>query len=134
AWPRPFGGVSCDGLSPPVNVAATEVPKRDAIAVLGRFTPFKRQLDLVRVFRERVASHLPGWELVCVGTVGKSAEDQEYFREVQSAAAGAPVRLLTDVPTAEVRRVLGGAKVFWHAAGFGIDPQREPHRLEHFGI
>jgi glycosyltransferase involved in cell wall biosynthesis len=30
--------------------------------------------------------------------------------------------------------VLAGAKVFWHAAGFGVDPLAEPHRLEHFGI
>jgi glycosyltransferase involved in cell wall biosynthesis len=130
-WVRAYWGAACGVLHPPVTVDVPAGPKRDVIAALGRFTPFKRQLDLVRAFRETVSPRLPGWELVCLGTVG--ATDAAYFREVQAAAGGA-VRLVTDAPATEVRRVLGGARVFWHAAGFGVDPHAEPHRLEHFGI
>jgi glycosyltransferase involved in cell wall biosynthesis len=127
-------GVECSVVYPPVRTDGfPEVPKRDTIAAVGRFAPIKRQLDLVKAFRERVAPRLPGWELVCVGTVGPP-EERDYFREVEAAAVGAPVRLLTDASTADLRRVLAGAKVFWHAAGFGVDPLAEPHRLEHFGI
>src|SRR5581483_9066529 len=133
-WTRERWGVACEVLYPPVRVDVPGGPKRDVIAVVGRFTPMKRQAELVRVFRERVAPKLPGWELVCVGTVGGTPEEQEYFREVVSAAAGGPVRLVTDAPAGELRRVLAEAKVFWHAAGFGIDPRAEPHRLEHFGL
>lgn len=133
-WARDRWGIDCDVLYPPVQVDVPCGPKRDAVAVLGRFTPVKRQAELVRAFRERVAPRFPGWELVCVGTVGKAAEDGEYYREVESAAAGGPVRLVTDAAVAEVRRVLAEAKVFWHAAGFGVDPNTEPERLEHFGM
>jgi glycosyltransferase involved in cell wall biosynthesis len=133
-WTRQRWGVACDVLYPPVQLDVPDGPKRDTIAVLGRFTPMKQQAELVRAFRECVAPKLPGWELVCVGTVGKASVDQEYFREVESAAAGGPVRLVTDAAVADLRRVLAEAKVFWHAAGFGIDPQTEPERLEHFGM
>jgi glycosyltransferase involved in cell wall biosynthesis len=133
-WTRERWGVACDVLYPPVQVDVPDGPKRDVIAVLGRFTRMKRQAELVRVFRERVAPKLPGWELVCVGTVGKAPQEQEYYREVESAAAGGPVRLMTDAAVAELRRVLAEANVFWHAAGFGTDPQTEPERLEHFGM
>jgi glycosyltransferase involved in cell wall biosynthesis len=61
-------------------------------------------------------------------------EEQDYFRAVEAAAASGPVRLVTDAPVADLRRVLAGARVFWHAAGFGVDPQAEPERLEHFGM
>ena len=70
-WTRAYWGAACDVLHPPVNVTVPDGPKRDVIAALGRFTPFKRQLDLVRAFRDRVSPRLPGWELVCVGTVGQ---------------------------------------------------------------
>jgi glycosyltransferase involved in cell wall biosynthesis len=133
-WTRERWGVACDVLYPPVQVDVPDGPKRDAIAVVGRFTRMKRQAELVRAFHERVAPKLPGWELVCVGTVGKTPQEQEYYREVEAAAAGGPVRLMTDAVVAELRRVLAGAKVFWHAAGFGIDPHTEPDRLEHFGM
>lgn len=133
-WTRERWGVACDVLHPPVQTEVPDGPKRDAIAVVGRFTPMKRQAELVRAFRERVALKLPGWELVCVGTVGQTPADQEYFREVESIAAGGPVRLVTDAAVADLRRVLAEAKVFWHAAGFGIDPHAEPERLEHFGM
>jgi glycosyltransferase involved in cell wall biosynthesis len=133
-WTRERWGVACDVLCPPVHVDVPDGPKRDTIAVVGRFTAMKRQAELVRTFRERVAPRLPGWELVCVGMVGKTPEEQEYFHEVESAAAGGPVRLVTDAAVADLRRVLAEAKVFWHAAGFGIDPRAEPERLEHFGM
>lgn len=133
-WARDRWGIDCGVLYPPIAVDVPHGPKRNTVAVLGRFTPMKRQAELVRAFRERVAPRFPGWELVCVGTVGNAPDDGEYFREVEAAAGGGPVKLVTDAPAAEVRRVLAEAKVFWHAAGFGVDPRAEPERLEHFGM
>ena len=33
-----------------------------------------------------------------------------------------------------VRRLLAEASIYWHAGGFGEDPERHPERFEHFGI
>ena len=34
----------------------------------------------------------------------------------------------------KVRRLLAEASIYWHAGGFGEDPDRHPERFEHFGI
>jgi len=125
-------GVPCGVLYPPVEVDRPHGPKGKVIAVLGRFTPMKAQAEIVRAFRGRERTDLQGWELVCAGTVG--AGDDGYFREVREAAAGGAVTLLPDAPAEAVRDLLARAAVFWHAAGLGVDPAAEPHRLEHFGI
>jgi glycosyltransferase involved in cell wall biosynthesis len=67
--------------------------------------------------------------------VGGCAEpDRPYLERVQEAAEGLPVHLHVDAPGPEVRDLYGRASIYWHATGFGEDPEAEPGRLEHFGI
>src|SRR5262249_31528603 len=47
-WTRERWGVACDVLHPPVRIDVADGPKRDAVAVLGRFTPMKCQAELVQ--------------------------------------------------------------------------------------
>jgi glycosyltransferase involved in cell wall biosynthesis len=93
----------------------------------------KGQVEIIRAFRKRELTDLHGWQLVCVGTVGKWG-DNGYFQEMRAAAEGGAVTLMPDARMNDVRNVLARASVFWHAAGLGVDPSAEPHRLEHFGI
>ena len=133
-WCERYWGSDWGVLYPPVRTDFPTRPKCDAVVVLGRFTRRKQQLDAVRVFRDRVAPHAPGWELVCVGSVGKDAEDREYYREVETAAASAPIRLVADASAEQLREELARAKVFWHPAGIGRPADVDPFQLEHFGI
>jgi glycosyltransferase involved in cell wall biosynthesis len=130
---RDHWGVAGEVVYPPVKVDVTTRPKANVIAVLGRFTPMKRQLDLVRAFADRAATDFRGWELVCAGTVGKEASEQDYFRRVREAA-GSAVTLLPDAPREAVADLLRRAAVFWHAAGLGVDESAQPHLAEHFGM
>jgi glycosyltransferase involved in cell wall biosynthesis len=92
----------------------------------------KQQLETVRAFAD-VSSRLPGWELWCVGGLG--ADDEHYFAEVTALANSVPgVRLSPNATRAEVEQALAVARVFWHLVGLGVDEQKEPWRLEHFGI
>lgn len=134
-WTDRYWSVGTDVLYPPVVLpGGPPAAPRDRIVVLGRFTAPKRQADLVRLFRERVAPRLPGWELVCVGSVGSAPADREYFDRVQAAAAGGPVRLVTDATRAELWAELSAGKLFWHAVGLGADADPDPFAAEHFGI
>ena len=44
------------------------------------------------------------------------------------------VELHVDAPGDELRALYAKASVYWQATGLGEDPDRDPDRLEHFGI
>ena len=39
-----------------------------------------------------------------------------------------------DVPGPELRELFQAAAIFWHAKGYGVDPDVNPEHMEHFGI
>jgi glycosyltransferase involved in cell wall biosynthesis len=45
-----------------------------------------------------------------------------------------PIRFHPNAPPEQVRDLLMRASVYWHAAGFAIDPRLRPDVCEHFGI
>jgi glycosyltransferase involved in cell wall biosynthesis len=49
-------------------------------------------------------------------------------------ASGYPIRLHPDCPRAELEALYQRAAIYWHAAGYGADPDTEPEALEHFGM
>ncbi len=119
-------------LHPPVEPVAPR-PKRPWILAVGRFTGggrSKRQLEMVDVFRSLGEEVHRRWELHLAGFV----EDAAYLAEVRARATDLPVRFHPHATRPELERLYGESSLFWHACGLGIDEQREPHRVEHFGI
>jgi glycosyltransferase involved in cell wall biosynthesis len=132
-WAKARWGVECEVVPPPALNDARPAEKENLIAVVGRFHPSKQQDQVIRAFR-RVADRLPGWELICLGGLADDAEGRDYFRRLQEAAAGAPVRLVPNASRGLLQEVLGRAKLFCHAMGAGNDEQRTPEWSEHFGL
>ncbi len=131
-WIRRYWGVDARVIHPPVGEVEPG-EKRPWILGVGRFTAGgrdKRQRELVQAFRRLCDRGLRGWQLHLAGLV----EDRSTFERVRSEAEGYPVVLHGDASYEELARLYAGASVFWHAVGLGVDPEREPHRLEHFGI
>jgi glycosyltransferase involved in cell wall biosynthesis len=125
-----------DVVSPPVLLRHPG-PKRNIILSVGRFFASqrghsKRQLDMVRAFRDLVAGGLTGWELHLVG--GCEAEDRSYVDDVERLAKDLPVTLHVGAASSELDALYAAARLYWHAAGLGDDPVAHPERLEHFGI
>ena len=144
-WIERLWGVTPELLYPPVQPVVPVVPelrpgsaRRSTIVSVGRFFDArhghgKKQLELVEAFRSLVRSgRADGWELILIG--GCDAANRDYLLEVRRAAIGLPVSVLANAPGALRQEVVGSASVYWHAAGFGEDPQRHPERFEHFGI
>lgn len=130
-WTRDYWGADPQVVFPPVEIAGFRPgPKADRIAVVGRFTPVKRQADLVRAFA-RGADRLPGWTLACVGGLGGDPGDRSYFAEVEGAGPGRAVELVPNAPRDRLHAELARSAVFWHAMGLDAPT---PEAEEHFGI
>lgn len=123
-------------LQPLKNPAALLKKKQKIIVHVGRFfrqMHSKRQDVLVKLFKEllsRYPNEAKGWKLVLIGSV----EDQAYADEVAQQAAGLPITLLHQVTRQELWQWYDKASIYWHATGFGSDPDAHPEKMEHFGI
>lgn len=128
-------GVNSKVIYPPVSLGEFKPrPKKNIILSVGRFSKYyinKRQKEMVKIFRNVVRVH-KNWELYLVG--GLLNEDRPYFEEVKTEARGLPVKLLPNEPFSRLKELYGQAAIYWHAAGYGVDPVRDPAGLEHFGI
>jgi glycosyltransferase involved in cell wall biosynthesis len=128
-------------VNPPIDVPEQE-PDWDAkeklIVSVGRFFTgghSKRHDVMVRAFRQLCDDGHQGWELHLVGSVHRERDvDREYFERVQELARGYPVHIHTDVPREKVEELYRRASVYWHAAGYGADADKDPAALEHFGM
>lgn len=95
----------------------------------------KRQDVMVDAFRS--LSHEPtmkGWKLILAGDVDPGLDNEQYARNVAKSAAGYPIEILHKVSFSELLKLYGSASLYWHAAGYGVDENIEPTKVEHFGI
>lgn len=125
----------CGVLYPPAADNFVPLPKKQRIVMLGRFMPgdAKGQLFAIRQFKQ-ISRELPGWELVCAGSLWKGKPYDAFFREVEQAAADAPIRLLPNISFQDLVRVVGEGSIFWHTMGYGQDLAKHPELAEHFGM
>jgi glycosyltransferase involved in cell wall biosynthesis len=69
-----------------------------------------------------------------VGGLGTSEREASYWDSLQELASAEQVHLWPNAGFEQVRRVYEEGSIFWHAAGYGEDPEANPGGLEHFGI
>lgn len=118
-------------IYPPVDTTEFRpLKKKNIIVNVGRFVRVKKQDVLVESFKELVKEYPKNnWKLVLMGGIAKG--DNEYLDELRNMAKGFPIEILTDVDRAKLDSILGEAKIYWHAMGFGTE---DPAAQEHFGI
>ena len=140
-WVRRYWGRDCTVVTPPIDVPAGEpdfAAKRPIILSVGRFFATghsKRHDVMVEEFGRLCDGGLSGWELHLVGSLDRSNPgDMRYFERVRKLAEGYAVHIHTDAPLAELKELYAQASIYWHAAGYGVDAERRPIDLEHFGM
>lgn len=135
-WIRQRWGLESQVVNPPLREGLAPGAKENTILSIGAFhaARHKKHETLINAFRTMCDGGLAPWRYLIVGACGKSPEDRAYLAELQALAAGYPIELRTDVASDELRRLLGEASILWHSMGFGVDVQREPQRMEHFGM
>lgn len=137
-WVRRWWGITARTVHPPVaSVGDGPEAKRPEILSVGRFFAGSHNKNhdlMVGWFREMVRDGLSGWTLRLMGALGSRPADRKYLEQVRELARGLPVEVRTDVPAGELADAYRRALIYWHAAGYGHHPHRDPERFEHFGI
>ncbi len=123
-------------LAPPVPMLPIGRAKRAQILHVGRFFAgghCKRQDVLIEALRTLVAQGVET-ELHLAGSLHPEPEHRTYYADLVERAAGLPVHFHINCSAETLRILYAESRVYWHATGFGHDPETEPHTTEHFGI
>ncbi len=109
--------------------------KEKIILTVGRFFTHlhaKKHDEIIKVFKSN-KQKLKGFKLVLAG--GLKQEDQEYFAKLKMLAGNDPdIVFKPNLPFSELLDLYKKSLVYWHFAGFGIDEEKNPEAVEHFGL
>ncbi len=111
--------------------------KERIILAVGRFEQTmqaKRQDVLVEVFKKMVDNGLSNWRLVLAGASLAEENKNNFLQKLRREAEGYPIDFKINIPFGELKEFYARSAIFWHAAGFGVDEEKEPQKVEHFGM
>ena len=72
------------------------------------------------------------YQLILAAPSKERAED--YLSLLKQKAEKLPIKFITNPDFNELKKLYAKAKIFWHTAGYDIDENKEPEKVEHFGI
>jgi glycosyltransferase involved in cell wall biosynthesis len=128
--------INSDVIYPPVSIDKIKPKiKENLIISIGRFshlTQAKRQDVLIKSFKRIYDSGYKKWRLILAGGVEVGVDN--FIDKLKEKSVGYPINILESPSFKELKDLYGHAKIFWSASGFGIDEEKEPQRVEHFGI
>ena len=128
-------GVKSQVIYPPVAVEEFKPgQKKNIILSVGRFSRLmqaKRHDVLIDSFTQ-MTEGLDDWQLILAG--GTDVGKDKAFEELKKSLKGFPIEIKENPSFSELKKLYAQAKIFWTAAGFGVDENKEPERVEQFGI
>jgi len=127
--------VDVSQIAPP-KIKAT--PKKNYILAVGRFDEHtinnKRQDILVKSFIEMLDGGLKNWTLILAGNSLDKPEKNKFLLRLKRVAQGYPIYFKVNCPFDNLVKLYRQSKIFWHAAGYGVDDKKHPELVEHFGM
>jgi glycosyltransferase involved in cell wall biosynthesis len=138
-WTRRRWGVESQILYPSGDANFDDAPKENLILSVGRFATqgvLKRQMEMTYAFTQmQSAGALPsGWSYFCGGASGALPEEDIYFQNVRDVGAPWGAEVVANIAWEQLKTQYARAKIFWHGAGYGVDVEKTPSEVEHFGI
>ena len=112
--------------------------KENIILSVGRFYSHlhsKNQSMLINWFNklQRMHSSVKKFKLKIAG--GLMEEDKIYFNDLAKLTKNIPnIELQPNLSHLDLAKLYRKAKIYIHTAGFGVDEQRNPEKVEHLGI
>lgn len=128
-------------IYPPVNIRAVDVERKNIILTVGRYRTkdvvtgeddYKKFAVMIHAFKKMVDNGFKNWKFV-IG-ISIRDEDSERFENLKKETKGYPIDFVVNMKNKELWKIYSGAKIYWHAAGYGEDVEKYPERAEHFGI
>ncbi|PJC33577.1 hypothetical protein CO048_02885 [Candidatus Roizmanbacteria bacterium CG_4_9_14_0_2_um_filter_35_15] len=115
-----------------------ESKKEKIILSVGRFFPHlhsKNQEKIIETFKLLKLSNpsFKDYKLILAG--GLKKEDEEYFNQLKSVVRNdSSIIFKTNIPLYELYELYKLSNYFWHFTGLGVDENKHPEGVEHFGI
>ena len=112
--------------------------KERIILSVGRFFSHlhsKRQDLMIKAFKDlkKKSKEFKDYKLILAG--GLMKEDQKYFNDLKKLAGNdLSIIFRTNIELYELYRLYGLSTFYWHFTGYGIDEEKNPELVEHFGI
>lgn len=127
-------------ICPPVSVAnfSASSSKLNQILSVGRFDNIlnlKRQDLLIEVF-SRFVNQNPrtDWKLILAGSSQGEPSRNHYLLHLRQLAGSLPIEFSVNPDFQTLKNIYSQSKLYWHAAGYGINESENPENTEHFGI
>lgn len=129
-------GVNSYVLYPPIDVESFK-PKRkeNIILYVGRFSKLlqdKGQEVLIEEFKKLYKSGVKDYKLVLAG--GVEVGSDIYMSSFEKTIKKYPIEIIKSPKFNELKELFGKAKIFWSASGFGVNEEKNPEKVEHFGM
>ncbi|OGM85761.1 hypothetical protein A2616_03540 [Candidatus Woesebacteria bacterium RIFOXYD1_FULL_33_11] len=99
---------------------------------VGRFSDLvqnKGHEILIKAFKKM---RLDNWKLVLAGGIEVGAP--EYLKKLKIQAKGFNIEFIESPSFDQIIDIYGRSKIFWSATGFDVDENKNPEKVEHFGI
>lgn len=129
-------GIESVVIYPPVDVSKIRSRKKEnLILYVGRFSELgqsKRQDILVSAFKRFYDSGLRDWRLIIAG--GAEVGVSGFIKRLKKAKEGYPIEILESPDFKTLKDLYGKARFFWSAVGYGVNEDKNPEKVEHFGI
>jgi len=127
-------------LYPPVDIDkfTADSKKENIILSVGRFDNIlnaKKQEILIEAFKSLINDEkIANWKLVLAGGSLSDPSKNSYLQYLQKMAKKLPISFMVNPSFQELQDIYSKSKIYWHAAGFGVDENTHPENTEHFGI
>jgi glycosyltransferase involved in cell wall biosynthesis len=129
-------GVESMVIYPPVDTRNLKSKRKENLILsVGRFSQLKqakRQDILIEAFKKLYDAGNSDWQLILAG--GTEVGAGEYVAKLEKKIGKYPILVIKSPAFKEITSLYGRAKLFWSAAGYDINEQKEPDKVEHFGI
>lgn len=129
-------GINSIVIYPPVDISRFRAKRKENLILsVGRFsqlTQAKRQDVLVSAFKKLYDQGAKDWKLVLAG--GSEVGVDDFVEKLREASVGYTISLVENPSLKDLVDLYGRSKIFWSASGHGIEEEKEPLRVEHFGI
>ena len=121
-----------------INQDITTLKKERIILSVGRFFSHlhsKRQDLVIKTFLELKKQSKDFSDYILILAGGLMKEDQEYFNDLKKLAGIDPsIIFRPNIELYELYKLYKLSNYFWHFTGYGVDENKYPKLVEHFGI
>lgn len=138
-WIKKYWQRDATVLYPPFSLIKLNpsIKKQNYICSVGRFFTLghgKKQEIMIEAFKKLCDQGTKNWELHLAGGLGTEPTSLEYANQLKTLSKNYPIYFHFNESRQFIENLYLESKIYWHAAGFGENPNKNPIKFEHFGI